>query len=65
MFRLVAMIYVLCATVLMGTAVTALLAMRMTNGSEIAGAALAGAVLALPVAWLVGRQIYNSIGRHA
>jgi hypothetical protein len=65
MFRLIAMIYVLCATVMMGSAVTALLAARMTHGSQIAGAALAGAVLALPVAWLIGRQIYNTIGRRA
>jgi hypothetical protein len=65
MFRLVAMIYVLCATVLMGSAVTALLATRMTHAWQIGGAAVAGAVLAVPVAWLIGRHIYNSIGRHA
>ncbi|MDH6267897.1 putative membrane-anchored protein [Rhizobium sp. SG_E_25_P2] len=65
MFRLVAMIYVLVATVMMGTAVTALLSVRMSEGWQIGGAALAGAVLAIPVAWLVGRQIYNTIGRRA
>jgi hypothetical protein len=65
MFRLIAMMYVICATVLMGVAVTALLAAGMANGAQIAGAALVGAVLALPVAWLVGRGIYNSIGRRA
>ncbi|MCV3764579.1 hypothetical protein [Rhizobium sp. TRM95796] len=65
MFRLVAMIYVLVATVMMGSAVTALLAARMSEGWQIGGAALAGAVLAIPVAWLVGRQIYNNTGRRA
>ncbi|MBB1250674.1 hypothetical protein [Rhizobium sp. G21] len=65
MFRLVAMIYVLVATVMMGSAVTALLASRMSEGWQIGAAALAGAALAIPVAWLIGRQIYNSIGRRA
>jgi hypothetical protein len=65
MFRLAAMVYVLAATVLAGVAVTALLSMKMMEGWQIASAAIGGAVVALPVAWIVGKQIYTSIApRH-
>lgn len=64
MFRLAAMIYVLTATVFAGVAVTAVLTMNMFHGWQIATAAIAGAVLALPVAWVIGRQIYRAGGAH-
>lgn len=65
MFRLAAMIYVLTATALAGVAVTALLTMKMVVGWQLASAAGAGAVVAIPIAWLIARQIYSNIGRRA
>lgn len=65
MFRLVAILYVLIATVLAGAAVTVLLSMNMVHAAQIAAAAAAGAVVAVPVAWLVGKQMWASMGRHA
>jgi hypothetical protein len=62
MFRLSAMIYVLAATVLAGVAVTALLSMNMYERWQLAGGAAAGAVIAIPVAWLIGKHIYEAIG---
>jgi hypothetical protein len=59
------MIYVLTATVFAGAAVTALLSARMVEGWMIASAAIAGAVVALPVAWLIGKQIYTAFDRKA
>lgn len=59
MLRLAAIIYILAAPVIMGSMVTAFLTMDQL-GSEylgLAGVAAAGAVLALPVAWIVARAI--------
>lgn len=61
MVRLAAMVYVLAATVLAGVAVTALLTMNMMERWQIASAAIGGALVALPVAWIVGKQIYLNI----
>jgi hypothetical protein len=61
MFRLIAVLYVLVATTLAGIGVTAVLALGMFTRTHIAGAALAGAVLALPVAWLAGKRLYRAV----
>jgi hypothetical protein len=59
MFRLTAIVYVLCATVLSGVAVTALLASNVFDRMMLASGAVSGAVIAVPVAWLVARQLYT------
>lgn len=58
MFRLIAILYVLVATVLAGIAVTAVLSLGHFGRSDIALSALAGAVVALPVAWIVGKHLF-------
>ncbi|HZG29734.1 hypothetical protein SAMN05421890_3654 [Ensifer adhaerens] len=58
MFRLIAILYVLVATVLAGIAVTAVLSLGHFGRSDIALSALAGAVVALPVAWIVGKRLF-------
>ena len=63
MLRLAAVIYVLVATVMAGSAVTAVLALRFSEGWQIAGAFAAGLVLAVPVALVLGRKIYTAINR--
>ena len=66
MVRLAVVIYILAATVLSGSAVVAVLTMNMMAAWQIAGAFVAGLVVALPVAILVARNIYNALnGRHA
>jgi hypothetical protein len=61
MFRLAAMIYVLAATALSGSAVIAVLTMRMVSAWEILAATVVGAIVALPVAWLIAKQILANI----
>ncbi|PZU84928.1 MAG: hypothetical protein DI528_13205 [Shinella sp.] len=61
MFRLAAVLYILCATVLAGGAVTAVLAMRMMEPWQIAGAFAAGCLLALPIAAVLGKKIYTAM----
>ena len=63
MFRLAAIIYVLVASALAGILVTALLATQIYDGTKIASVAIAGAVLAVPAAWLIARQISATIRR--
>jgi hypothetical protein len=58
MFRLIAILYVLVATVLAGICVTAALSLGHFGRADIALSALAGAVVALPVAWIVGKRIF-------
>jgi hypothetical protein len=65
MLRLAAVIYILAAPVIMGSLVTAFLTVDQL-GSEylgLAGVAGIGAVLALPVAWLVARAILKQTGK--
>jgi hypothetical protein len=65
MFRLAAILYVLIATVLAGVAVTTLLTLKMMEPWQIAGGAVCGALVAIPVAWLISRQIYSTLGGKA
>ncbi|MBV2187576.1 MAG: hypothetical protein KUL88_23925 [Rhizobium sp.] len=59
MLRLSAVLYILVATVLAGGSVTAILAMKMMERWQIAGAFAAGCIVALPIAAILGRKIYN------
>ncbi len=61
MFRLAAILWVLIATVLAGSAVTALLTLNMMEPVQIAGGAIAGALVAIPVAWIVGKSVYRAV----
>lgn len=58
MFRLAAIVYVLCATVLAGVAVTALLSINVLDRMMLVSGAVSGAVVAIPAAWLIARQLY-------
>lgn len=61
MVRLAAVLYILTATVFAGSAVIAVLTMRLLEPVQIAGAFGAGLVLAAPVAYLVARNVYNAL----
>ncbi len=61
MFRLAAILWVLIATVLAGSAVTALLTLNMMEPVQIAGGAIAGALVAIPVAWIIGKNVYMAV----
>jgi hypothetical protein len=58
MFRLIAILYVLVATVLAGVFVTAVLSLGHFGRSDIALSALAGAVVAFPVSWILGKRLF-------
>lgn len=51
--------YILVAPVLMGVFLTALLTLDMHghDAATMAGAAVAGAVVAIPIAWLLARKL--------
>lgn len=57
MFRLAAIIYVLVSVALAGAFVTALLSANIFDRMSLAGAAVAGAVIAMPIAWLIAKQM--------
>lgn len=59
MVRLTLMLYAyaIAATILMALGVVPLLVLNMGTGQNITIAALAGAVLALPVAWIAVKAI--------
>ena len=57
MFALLLAAYLLTAPTLMGIIVIALLSADMFSAQYIGYAAIAGAVLALPVAWLISRKL--------
>jgi hypothetical protein len=57
MFRLATMLYSLIATSISGAAVIAVLAAGYVSWMPILGAAVLGAVLALPASYLVARAI--------
>lgn len=59
MLRLAAMLYSLIATAVAGSAVIAVLSAGMVSVGAIVSAAAAGAVVALPVSWLVARKLYQ------
>lgn len=55
--RLMMVLYSMIATAMAGTGVIAVLTMGYGTLWPIVGAAVGGAVLALPVSWAVARQI--------
>jgi len=57
MFRLFLILYTLAATALAGSAVVAALTMNLVDVKSIVTAALAGAAVAVPVAWVVARKL--------
>jgi len=57
MFTLFLAAYLLTAPTMMGIIVIALLTADMFSAQYIIYAAVAGAVIALPVAWLIGRKL--------
>ncbi len=60
MLRLASMLYSLIGSSLAGAGVIAVLVAGFVSVQAILLAAAAGAILALPVAWLVARQLYNN-----
>ncbi|WP_209508001.1 MULTISPECIES: hypothetical protein [unclassified Ruegeria] len=59
MFRLAAMLYSLIATAISGSAVIAVLSAGLVSVSAIVGAAVAGAMIAAPVSWMVAQRLYR------
>ncbi|MBK8769170.1 MAG: CTP synthetase [Rhizobiales bacterium] len=58
MLRLSLMLFAIIATTLMGTGVVAVLTMQFNSTAlPIIAAAAAGFVLAIPVSWLVAKQL--------
>ena len=55
--RIFLAIYLLVAVVLAGMAVTALLSMNMFDGSMMLYGAIAAAIIALPISWVVARKV--------
>lgn len=60
MLRLAMILYSLIATSLAGMGVIAVLVAGLVTVPAIFGAAAVGATLALPVSWLVARQIVRA-----
>ncbi|MCR9109895.1 CTP synthetase [Marivita sp. XM-24bin2] len=60
MFRLAGILYSLIATTLSGTAIVAILTSGYGTLLPIVTAAVAGALVAFPVTYLVAREIYQS-----
>lgn len=57
--RLFLLIFIMAGTTLAGVAVTAALAAGFDGAREVVIAAIAGAVVALPVAWFAAGKIRN------
>ncbi|MEQ8305706.1 MAG: hypothetical protein RIA09_04020 [Hoeflea sp.] len=61
MLKLAAIVYILVASVLAGSFVVAALTIGRMDALSISGSALAGALVALPVAWFVAGKLNNTI----
>ncbi|MCB1418465.1 MAG: hypothetical protein KDJ74_05465 [Notoacmeibacter sp.] len=59
MLKIFGAIYILTAPTIMGILIVALLTMNMFDSSKIIMAAIAGAVVALPISWVVGKRILS------
>ncbi|MFP1632162.1 hypothetical protein ACLB6G_10520 [Zhengella sp. ZM62] len=57
MLKILGAIYILVAPTVAGILIVALLSMNMFDSQKIIMAAIAGAVIAIPVSWFVSRQI--------
>ncbi len=63
MWKMMLVLFPVVATTLMGSAVIAVVSMDMQAGWQpIAWAALAGFVVSIPVAWLVGKRVVSLTG---
>lgn len=60
MFRLFSLIYTLAGSALAGAAVIAVLTMNMFDVKSIVLAAVAGALIGIPVAWVVAKRISDA-----
>lgn len=63
MLRLSSMLFAVIATTLMGTAVVAVLTMRMDTAKPVMLAAAAGFLVSIPVSWLIAKKLLS--GRKA
>ncbi|WP_420408810.1 hypothetical protein [Hoeflea sp.] len=61
MLKLAAIVYILVASVLAGSFVVAALTVGRMDALSISGAALAGALVALPVSWFVAGKLNKTI----
>ncbi len=61
MLRLAAVLYILVASALGGAAVIAVLTLDLRQGWQIAAAFVAGLVISIPVAAVLGKRIYNAL----
>ena len=59
MLRLATMLFAMVATALSGTAVIAVLVAGTNSVATILLAAAAGFIAAMPVSWLIAKNIYN------
>lgn len=57
MMKIFGAIYILTAPTLMGVFIVALLSMNMSEPIQIITAAIAGAILAIPVAMIIGKRV--------
>lgn len=62
-YIVMAAVYIMAATVMAGTIVTAVLTMPGYSTTSIGIGALAGAIIALPVAWFVAGKIHGELSR--
>lgn len=60
MYRLASLLYSLIGTTLAGSAIVVALVMGFDDLTGILGAAVIGALAALPVSWLVARKLYDA-----
>lgn len=61
MLRLAAVLYILVASATGGAAVIGVLTLDMRHGWQIAAAFAAGLVIAVPIAAVLARRIYNAL----
>jgi len=60
MWKVFGAIYILAAPAIMGVLITALLTVNMLDAMAIIYAAVGGAIIALPVAYVICKQIVGS-----
>lgn len=61
MLRLAIVLYILIASAVAGSAVVAVLTLDMREAWQIASAFVAGLLIAVPIAAVLGRKIYNEL----
>ena len=61
MLKLVAIVYIMVGSMLAGSFVVAALSMNRMDAASIAIAALVGALVAMPVSWLIAGKLNRAI----